>query len=442
MAMPKEEFSRKEQYYAAIAGRDGVKPKEQFSREEEWLNAIDEYLDTKANLVNGKVPASELPSYVDDVLEFSDKESFPTTGEAGKIYVALDTGKTYRWSGSTYVEVSTGEFEAYKLDMSNPEQWDAQENKPTDAVIEEIATHNYNAIRVDVEDDGIAYTMWLTAGSGANVDEADTHLRNFYKFDEGDEDEDEGQPPYIEQYVFLVQPAEEGEEGELEYIFAVDSFTLGGGSAGDIYYEEVNSPVSETRVTLDLEAISDAISNGKEIIIMVNPYSGYPDHRYFRMTTTPSSQQWIEDLGKLLWTPSFSCTTIDHEYTMVFDEYDNGSFYFNIVEGGRRFTPLTIDSSNNEITFDVDDYTYMWNFQPNKMTVNISETSNDSWVEFHKAYFDDLNPGSEALYYFATMPVVDNGAAEVYTEIIRLYMSNGNVATDYYVVQSGGSVPA
>lgn len=54
----------------------------------------------------GKVPASQLPSYVDDVLEYDKQSSFPTTGETGKIYVAQDTNKTYRWSGTAYVEIS------------------------------------------------------------------------------------------------------------------------------------------------------------------------------------------------------------------------------------------------------------------------------------------------------------------------------------------------
>lgn len=54
----------------------------------------------------GKVPASQLPSYVDDVLEYDNQAGFPGTGETGKIYVAKDTNKTYRWSGSGYVEIS------------------------------------------------------------------------------------------------------------------------------------------------------------------------------------------------------------------------------------------------------------------------------------------------------------------------------------------------
>jgi hypothetical protein len=60
----------------------------------------------KANLVGGKVPASELPSYVDDVVEVATFSALPATGEIGKIYVILDTNKIYRWSGSVYVEIA------------------------------------------------------------------------------------------------------------------------------------------------------------------------------------------------------------------------------------------------------------------------------------------------------------------------------------------------
>lgn len=55
---------------------------------------------------NGLVPTSQLPSFVDDVLEYASQSAFPATGETGKIYVALDTNLTYRWSGSAYVEIS------------------------------------------------------------------------------------------------------------------------------------------------------------------------------------------------------------------------------------------------------------------------------------------------------------------------------------------------
>lgn len=55
---------------------------------------------------SGLVPASQLPSFVDDVLEYADFASFPVTGETGKIYIAIDSGNTYRWSGAVYVQIS------------------------------------------------------------------------------------------------------------------------------------------------------------------------------------------------------------------------------------------------------------------------------------------------------------------------------------------------
>ena len=59
-----------------------------------------------ATLVGGLVPAAQLPSYVDDVIEAANFAALPATGESGKIYVALSDGKIYRWSGSAYVEIS------------------------------------------------------------------------------------------------------------------------------------------------------------------------------------------------------------------------------------------------------------------------------------------------------------------------------------------------
>lgn len=63
----------------------------------------------------GKVPAAQLPSYVDDVIEgyLSGgklyKEAAHTTeiaGETGKIYVDIHTEKTYRWSGTAFRVIS------------------------------------------------------------------------------------------------------------------------------------------------------------------------------------------------------------------------------------------------------------------------------------------------------------------------------------------------
>ena len=68
---------------------------------------------------DGKVPSSQLPSYVDDVLEgylnatdgkFYEEDTYTTEipAEGGKIYVDLSNGKTYRWGGAAYAELSAG----------------------------------------------------------------------------------------------------------------------------------------------------------------------------------------------------------------------------------------------------------------------------------------------------------------------------------------------
>ncbi len=62
----------------------------------------------------GKVPSSQLPSYVDDVIEgtyvnsttFNDADGSPVTPESGKIYVDTTTNKEYRWGGTQFVLIS------------------------------------------------------------------------------------------------------------------------------------------------------------------------------------------------------------------------------------------------------------------------------------------------------------------------------------------------
>lgn len=78
-------------------------------------NKVKDYIPlSQKGVANGVVPLDGnalisslyLPSYVDDVLEFDSISAFPATGERGKIYVALDSNLTYRWTGSQYTEIS------------------------------------------------------------------------------------------------------------------------------------------------------------------------------------------------------------------------------------------------------------------------------------------------------------------------------------------------
>ena len=83
---------------------------------------------------DGKVPASQLPSYVDDVLEYPDFASLPAVGESGKIYITLDDNKSWRWASTVYVEISSSmsgaEIKAlYEAEPNTNAFTDAEESK-------------------------------------------------------------------------------------------------------------------------------------------------------------------------------------------------------------------------------------------------------------------------------------------------------------------------
>ncbi len=95
---------------------------------------------------NGTVPTSQLPGYIDEILEYPSKSSFPETGSAGKIYYAKDTALSWRWSGSTYVEISPslalGETSstAYRGDRGKTAYDDSQTNKAKIGDLTELVT--------------------------------------------------------------------------------------------------------------------------------------------------------------------------------------------------------------------------------------------------------------------------------------------------------------
>ena len=119
---------------------------------------------------NGKVPSSQLPSYVDDVLEYNGTSSFPTTGETGKIYVDTSTNKTYRWGGSSYAEISPslalGETSstAYRGDRGKTAYDHSQSTHArTDATAVAASSTNGN-----IKINGTETTVYTHPGSGTN----------------------------------------------------------------------------------------------------------------------------------------------------------------------------------------------------------------------------------------------------------------------------------
>ena len=85
---------------------------------------------------DGKVPADQLPSYVDDVLEFASKTNFPSKGEKGKIYVDLSTENIFRWSGSAYVEISPSLITQADIKKLQRIEDGAQKNNVTQSMID------------------------------------------------------------------------------------------------------------------------------------------------------------------------------------------------------------------------------------------------------------------------------------------------------------------
>jgi hypothetical protein len=75
---------------------------------------------TSLNAASGTISSGLLPSYVDDVLNYTNLAGFPGTGETGKIYVDETTNKVYRWSGSVYVEISSSATAGEALKLTTP----------------------------------------------------------------------------------------------------------------------------------------------------------------------------------------------------------------------------------------------------------------------------------------------------------------------------------
>ncbi len=106
------------------------------------INPADYVLATEKGAANGvatlegdgKVPAIQLPSYVDDVLEYPNFASLPSVGESGKIYITLDDNKSWRWASTVYVEISSSmsgaEIKAlYEAEPNTNAFTDAEESK-------------------------------------------------------------------------------------------------------------------------------------------------------------------------------------------------------------------------------------------------------------------------------------------------------------------------
>lgn len=93
---------------------------------------------------SGKVPSTQLPSYVDDVLEFTQLDQLPKPGESGKIYVVTSTNLQYRWSGSDYVEIS----KSLALGETSSTAYPGDKGKATTDIVNSLSDNLVNDVLV------------------------------------------------------------------------------------------------------------------------------------------------------------------------------------------------------------------------------------------------------------------------------------------------------
>lgn len=157
--------------------------------------SVNQALSLKSDLVNGKVPASQLPSFVDDVLEgtyinpttFNDLSNQLYVPESGKIYVDTTSNKTYRWSGMLYVVISSGGVAlgetsetAYRGDRGkvayDHSQSQGNPHNSTTSDITEGTRQYFTEVRVRA-----TLLTGLNTATGGSITAGDTHLSAFGK---------------------------------------------------------------------------------------------------------------------------------------------------------------------------------------------------------------------------------------------------------------------
>ena len=125
---------------------------------------MDEKLGKKADLINGLIPSSQLPSYVDDVLEYTTRAQFPTTWEKGKIYIDISTDKSWRWSGSTYIEIKANPWssDAIAEGTTNKYFTDTRKNEITTEINKKMSIQDYDSNKNGVVDksEGVVNQNW------------------------------------------------------------------------------------------------------------------------------------------------------------------------------------------------------------------------------------------------------------------------------------------
>lgn len=137
-----------------------LSPGADYTNESSWIligdtselnNKVQEFIDSKgapnglASLnESGIIPSAQLPSYVDDVIEVTQYDQLPETGESGKIYIVTSTNIQYRWSGSAYVEIS----KSIALGETSSTAYPGDKGKATTDIVNSLSDNLVNDVLV------------------------------------------------------------------------------------------------------------------------------------------------------------------------------------------------------------------------------------------------------------------------------------------------------
>lgn len=141
-----------------------LSPGADYTKQSSWIligdtsevnNKIQQFIDSKGNPnglaslnESGVIPSAQLPSYVDDVIEVTQYDQLPETGESGKIYIVTSTNIQYRWSGSAYVEIS----KSIALGETSSTAYPGDKGKATTDVVNSLSDNLVNDVLVSQSD--------------------------------------------------------------------------------------------------------------------------------------------------------------------------------------------------------------------------------------------------------------------------------------------------
>lgn len=141
-----------------------LSPGADYTKQSSWIligdtsevnNKIQQFIDSKGNPnglaslnESGVIPSAQLPSYVDDVIEVTQYDQLPETGESGKIYIVTSTNIQYRWSGSAYVEIS----KSIALGETSSTAYPGDKGKTTTDIVNSLSDNLVNDVLVSQSD--------------------------------------------------------------------------------------------------------------------------------------------------------------------------------------------------------------------------------------------------------------------------------------------------